>query len=240
MYAYIDYQSYKLEGDKAIILKNPASIEIEIFPTITLEDKTYEVVFPDDCFNLFNNKFLKKFTLHKLLHPTNNITNTIGMFYACHRLKSLDLTNLDTSNVTNMEFMFHNCYSLKYLNISNFDISKVIELSNMLYNCRSLKSLDLSNLSTTSIMSMHHAFNNCKSLEYLNISKIVISESTEIYNIFNNCTSLKQIDASGFISIRLGYLCKKTIVANCNTNASRHKLKKRNYVNDVNCNNSYN
>ena len=32
------------------------------------------------------------------------------LFYQCHNLVSLDLTNFDTFSVTNMGFMFYKCY----------------------------------------------------------------------------------------------------------------------------------
>ena len=39
------------------------------------------------------------------------------MFYGCHSLKNLDLSNFNTKNVTNMNNMFYGCKSLKKDNI---------------------------------------------------------------------------------------------------------------------------
>lgn len=46
------------------------------------------------------------------------LTSMTSMFYACHNLISVDLSNFDTSNVTDMNRMFSNCIALRIIDIS--------------------------------------------------------------------------------------------------------------------------
>ena len=43
------------------------------------------------------------------------------MFYKCHSLSSINLSNFNTQNATNMESIFYGCNSLIYKIISNFN-----------------------------------------------------------------------------------------------------------------------
>ena len=85
-----------------------------------------------------------------------------GMFWNCHGLTSLDLSNFDTSNVTVMDQMFGDCISLTSLDVSNFDTSKVTDMRYMFENCSKLTEITVSN-------------------------KWLISSSTNIKDMFKNC-----------------------------------------------------
>lgn len=64
------------------------------------------------------------------INNANIITSTLGMFYGCINLTTLDLTNWDTSSVTDMSYMFSNCSNLSYINMNNSDynsVNKIIE-----------------------------------------------------------------------------------------------------------------
>lgn len=55
----------------------------------------------------------------------------IKSFEGCNKLKSIDLSKLDTSNVTSMKKLFLNCFCLTSIDLSNFNTSKVTDMSNM-------------------------------------------------------------------------------------------------------------
>ena len=58
------------------------------------------------------------------------------MFYNCDKLKSLDLSSVDTSQVENMKNLFANCKALTSLKIdTNFNTKNVKNFGYMFYNC---------------------------------------------------------------------------------------------------------
>ena len=58
--------------------------------------------------------------------------------------------------------MFYGCHSLKYLNISNFNFSKVLKMSFMFYDCSSLNNLDIPNLIINEKADIDSMFSKCK------------------------------------------------------------------------------
>ena len=106
----------------------------------------------------------------------NNLTKTDYMFYNCHSLTNLDLSNFNTQNVTNMSSMFIHCYSLINLNLSNFNTKKVTNMNGMFSNSHSLTNLNLSNFNTKKVTNMMGMFNDCNSLQKKNI----ITKNNEI------------------------------------------------------------
>ena len=54
------------------------------------------------------------------LRWNNNINNTRYMFFECHDIIEMDLSNFDSSHVTDMSYMFRECESLTLLNLTNF------------------------------------------------------------------------------------------------------------------------
>ena len=139
------------------------------------------------------------------LDNTASIELTIAnsMFKNCDKLRSVNLSNLDTSNVNNMSYMFNGCKSLTSLNVSNFNTSQVNYMSYMFNGCESLTSLDLSNFNTSQVADMSNMFGYCKSLTSLNISNFNTSQVTGMSGIFNNCTSLTSLDVSNFDTSRV-------------------------------------
>jgi surface protein len=113
-------------------------------------------------------------------------TNMNMMFYACKRLRTLDVSNWDTSNVTAMNCMFRNCSSLTSLNVSNWDTSNVTDMTGMFSDCSSLTSLDLSNWDTSKCSNVYGMFGNCRSLEYL----IIGSPTFKFRMIDSSCGNL--------------------------------------------------
>lgn len=70
---------------------------------------------------------------------SQSATTFNGMFYRCKALESVSFpSNLNTSNVTDMRGMFQNCTSLKGLDLSSFDITSNTELGSFVGACESL------------------------------------------------------------------------------------------------------
>ena len=109
------------------------------------------------------------------------------------RLKTLNVSNLDTSQVTNMRMTFNGCSKLTSLDLSNWNISKVTNMNHMFVNCRSLTSLNLSNWDTSNVTNMYGMFSNCESLTSLDVSNWNISQVTDIDIMFSYCISLRTI-----------------------------------------------
>ena len=85
-------------------------------------------------------------------------TDTSYLFHNCSRLKSLNVSTLDTSLVVNMDSMFYNCSNLTSLDVSKFDTSVVTDMQYMFAQCKSLTSLDIKNFNTQSVMEYKYMF----------------------------------------------------------------------------------
>ena len=129
---------------------------------------------------------------------TSNVNNMSYMFNGCTSLTYLDVSNFDTSKVNYMSYMFNDCISLTSLNVSNFNTSQIVDMSNMFAGCNKLASLDVSNFDTSQVTGMSGIFNNCNSLTSLDISNFNTSRVTSTSYIFNGCTSLTSLDLSNF------------------------------------------
>ena len=77
---------------------------------------------------------------------TSNVTDMIGIFNECHKLKEIKgINKFITNKVTNMKSMFAACYELEYLELTNFNTSNVTDMSWMFGDCNKLKYLNVSN-----------------------------------------------------------------------------------------------
>ena len=142
------------------------------------------------------------------------VSSFIAMFRNCHKLTSINLSNLESSpiridsmfeNCYSLEHLempklitdkidytlklFENCYSLKSVNI-DFTFKSVKILESMFKNCYSLTSVDLSNFKSNKLESLNSAFENCISLTSLNLSNFITDKVIDMDNVFNNCNSL--------------------------------------------------
>lgn len=102
----------------------------------------------DLSFAFSNNPFIyipKIKTINLSGLDTSNVTDMNSMFYACQSLTSLNFGDkFNTSNVTNTSYMFCMCMSLKELDLGNeFDTSNVTDMEVMFGMCMSLKKIDL-------------------------------------------------------------------------------------------------
>ena len=57
------------------------------------------------------------------------------MFYGCHSLKELNLSNFNTNKVNFMGFMLDGCFLLEELNLSDFNTNNVIDMEYMFCEC---------------------------------------------------------------------------------------------------------
>ena len=126
------------------------------------------------------------------------LNSTNRMFKNCVKLRSVNLSNLDTSNVTNIDYMFCNCTSLTSLDLHNFDTSKVTSMQETFRLCKSLTSLYLRNFDTSNVTNMSYIFSGCTSLASLDISSFNTSKVTSMRDMFSECTSLTSLDVSNF------------------------------------------
>ena len=143
-----------------------------------------------------NKEKLKTLDLSNL--DTSRVTDMWTMFKGCSGLTSLDLSNWDTSKVTDMTGMFSGCSGLTSLDVSKWNTSQVTSMQSMFNSCNGLTSLDLSNWNTSKVGSMWAMFENCSSLTSLNLSNWDTSKVTDMKEMFNYCTSLTSLDLSNW------------------------------------------
>ena len=124
---------------------------------------------------------------------TSKVTDMSQMFYKCHNLRSLDVSNFDTSNVTDMRYMFFGCSGLISLGISNFNTSNLTNIRSIFSGCSSLTSIDLSNFDTSKVTSMWGVFYGCNGLTSLDLSHFDTSKVTDMGCMFKDCISLSTI-----------------------------------------------
>ena len=127
---------------------------------------------------------------------TSKVTSMYEAFFQCNKLETIDLTNVNTSKVTSMEDMFNGCSNLTSLDVSNFDTSNVTLFERMFYGCNNLTSLDISNFDTSKLIGLSDMFGGCYCLSDLylnfNISNITYSLGSFPYT-FSYCFSLKNV-----------------------------------------------
>ena len=146
----------------------------------------------------FNN--LTEITGIGYLH-TENVTDMRGMFKACYKLKSIDVSGFNTEKVQSMYDMFGSCYKIESLNVSNFNTSNVTTMYRMFSSCENLKSIDVSNFNTENVVNMSGMFGFCKALTSLDISGFNTSKVTLMEEMFRNCTNLKYLTLGNFSTV---------------------------------------
>lgn len=129
---------------------------------------------------------------------TDNVTDMNGMFRACSKLTSLDLSGFNTENVTDMGIMFSGCSCLTSLNVSGFKTDKVTNMGSMFRGCYGLTSLDVSRFNTENVTNMCAMFESCANLSSLNLSNFNTSKVDEMADLFRYCSNIEEIDVSSF------------------------------------------
>jgi surface protein len=109
--------------------------------------------------NFSNFVFPRYVSIAKLFNDESNVP----IFQGCHKLTTINLSNVDTSNVTNMLGMFYNCSSLKSLILSSFYVSNATNTSSMFHGCSSLTDLNLRNIDFTTVSEYNDMFSSITS-----------------------------------------------------------------------------
>ena len=127
---------------------------------------------------------------------TSKVTSMIQAFFQCDKLEEINLTNVDTSKVTDMNNMFSGCSHLTSLDASNFDTSNVTDMRSMFSGCSHLTSLDASNFDTSNVTDMRSMFDGCTNLKSLDVRNFDTSKVITINNMFYRCSGLTSLDLS--------------------------------------------
>ena len=125
-------------------------------------------------------------------------TNLSRMFYACHSLTALDVSNWNTDNVTYMGYVFYGCSSLTSLDVSNWNTDNVTDMDGIFRGCSSLTSLDVANWNTENVTEMHGIFIECSSLTSLDVANWNTENVTYMGDIFGECSSLTSLDVTNW------------------------------------------
>lgn len=129
---------------------------------------------------------------------TSSATSTMGMFYECNALQSLDVSGFDTRNVIDMRWMFCGCSALKSLNVTKFNTTKVRSMHSMFEFCESLTSLDLSSFDTSNVEDMGWMFCGCSELKSLSLKNFNTSKVNNMLEMFCYDSALTSLDLSSF------------------------------------------
>lgn len=95
------------------------------------------------------------------------VTEMIGMFTSCKKMKSFNLTSLKALMGITIDNFFSDCDSLENVDLSNFK-AKVISMKGMFYFCKELKNVNISNLDSKEA-SIEDIFLGCFSLKKENV-----------------------------------------------------------------------
>ena len=120
------------------------------------------------------------------------------MFIQQYKLKTVNMSNLDTSNVTDMSLMFDDCSSLQSISFKGLNLSKVKNMCAIFEGCRSLKSVDFTGVNTKSLTGMYYMFQYCISLKNVKLQSFNTSNVTEMQSMFSECKSLQKLDLFNF------------------------------------------
>jgi len=108
------------------------------------------------------------------------------------KVKSMDVSLLDTSNLEIMDLMFANCREIEELDLSNFNVKNVVTFTQMFENCYKLKSLDLTGWDTSNGMGFSDMFAYCGELEEIK-GVIDITNASTYRTMFDDCNKLKSV-----------------------------------------------
>lgn len=132
------------------------------------------------CLNLKSIKFPDKWKYAKLL-------DIQSAFSYCHKLESVDLSNLDMSEVVNISDLFYECFELTEVKIANKPIANAYNISFLFYACLKLTTECAQNfinkINPKNCTIAIWAFGNCSSITELDFSKWNASSTHNIQNI---------------------------------------------------------
>ncbi|MBQ9438102.1 MAG: BspA family leucine-rich repeat surface protein [Lachnospiraceae bacterium] len=134
---------------------------------------------------------------------TSGTVKMSWMFWGCSELRSLDVSGFDTANASDMQYMFAGCTNLSALDVSRFDTSNVTNMRGLFQNCADLAKLDVSRFSTGRVSNFSEMFAGCGRLKELDVSGFSTENMRTSAGMFSGCSSLKLLDLSSFSVFRL-------------------------------------
>ena len=128
-----------------------------------------------------------------------NLESLEKSFISCSKLKSIDLSKLNTSNVTTLASLFSGCSSLTNVNLENFDVSNVTNMRYVFKNCSSIVNLDLSSWGTCKSKYFNDMFYGCSKLQSIDLRNFNTTGAGQTTSsMFQSCSSLKHLDMRSF------------------------------------------
>ena len=144
---------------------------------------------------------------------TSSITDMSGMFRACKRISTLNLSTLNTSSVTNFSYMFSQVMSHSStwsaspsLDASGLDTSNGTNFSYMFHFMLYATSLNVSNLDTSSATNMTSMLDYNIRITSLDVSSFDTSNVERMDSMFGNCRALTSLDLSNFDTSNVLYM----------------------------------
>ena len=132
------------------------------------------------------------------IHFANPLVNISNFFKGIEKIKSIDLSTLNSSKLIDMSSIFNGCSSLESINLSNLNVSLVTNMSSMFAGCSSLNSLNLSSFNTPLLTNMNEIFNGCTSLASLDLSNFDMGKCIYYENIFSDISSIRYLNLHYF------------------------------------------
>ena len=142
---------------------------------------------------------------------TSSITDMSGMFRACKRISTLNLSTLNTSSVTNFSYMFsqvmsHSSTYPASLDASGLDTSNGTNFSYMFHFMLYSTSLNVSNLDTSNATNVNSMFDYNIRITSLDVSSFDTSNVTTMQSTFQNLWALTSLDLSNFDTSNVLYM----------------------------------
>ena len=140
------------------------------------------------------------------------------MFFNCHSLQYLDITNFTTENINNINFFFIYSESLTSLNLSNFKIYNTTNINYIFI--RGNQNLTLcyneSKMPSQFLDKVNIYENNCQKLCIMNSKKYILDKEMCIDNCFNETEykyeyqniCYKECPVRAFLKSNSDYLCE--------------------------------
>ncbi len=132
------------------------------------------------------------------------VTSFMNTFYKCDKLRSIDLSSVNTGKVTSVNDMFGYCYSLGNIMLgSGFDTSECTSFSYMFEHCEALTSIDLSSLDVSTAEKLSFMFLGCSALEYVNTKGWNTVSVMNMQSMFSQCSALQDLDLTSFNTLNV-------------------------------------
>jgi len=121
-----------------------------------------------------------------------NADNFSRMFLNCFKLKSIDLSKVDSTKFTTIEYLFSDCNDITSIIFPKTTTPNLEKMSYAFAYCNSIEELELTTLDTRNVTDMSYAFRNCNNLQTIYASnKFIASNSSVIVtDMFLNCNNL--------------------------------------------------